>query len=59
MQQSGGGGLSSANQLNARPVHILHGHENVVTSVVINTELDVALSSSNVSFILFIIILMK
>ncbi len=32
--------------MSAQPLHILYGHENVVTCVVVNTELDVALSSS-------------
>jgi len=40
--------LSSAasGPINAQPLHILYGHEDVVTCVIINTELDVALSSS-------------
>ena len=42
--------LSSAasGPINAQPLHILYGHEDVVTCVIINTELDVALSSSKV-----------
>ncbi|XP_076823781.1 neurobeachin-like protein 1 isoform X1 [Clavelina lepadiformis] len=42
LTQSGG----VSNGINAQFLHILYGHEDVVTSVVINSELDVALSSS-------------
>nr|CAB3264213.1 neurobeachin-like protein 1 [Phallusia mammillata] len=38
------GGITGS--LSAHLVHILYGHDDVVTCVVINTELDVALSSS-------------
>ncbi|XP_078489274.1 neurobeachin-like protein 1 [Ciona intestinalis] len=36
----------AANNIGAQPLHILYGHEDVVTCVVVNSELDVALSSS-------------
>uniref|UniRef100_H2YXH1 BEACH domain-containing protein n=1 Tax=Ciona savignyi TaxID=51511 RepID=H2YXH1_CIOSA len=36
----------ASNNIGAQPLHILYGHEDVVTCVIINSELDVALSSS-------------
>lgn len=40
--------ISTSGSFKAQPVHILHGHEDLVTCVHLNTELDVALSSSKV-----------